>query len=517
MIKRLSLFLSLFLPVCVLADTVPALVIGEDTKVALQDIVSVKLDASNLYVLKNDGSSLSQPLATLTFGTTEYGMGIRERLSVSGASDFVVYDLDGRLMKRGVAHNTREVLTGLQAGTYIIRMGGQSFKVQTDGLVNNAQTDFGKGMSTPWTSLAPVAVSSDDDDEEVTEPAMQIELPGLDAMTTIAMLDSLMFTTDLSSLIVIRGGIFTSITLSAIEQISFPQSQSHVSLAYSGNSVEGVNPFYFDGVSIQLDGAGVTVNSTYLADEVEFELSGASSNGYFKFYGDKKFKVTLKGITLCNPNGPVINSQSGKKGSIKSQNGYVNTLSDGSEYTTSVEDQKGCIFSEGQLIFNGKGTLNIISNYKHAIVSDDYVSFENGSVNVLSSVGDAVHAKDSILVQSGNISLTCSGDGLDCDGPITIREGENGIPALSINSDGDGAKGIKTAMDFLMTNGNVDITLTGNKKVADGKTTNVIGVKADGNITITGGTLTIVNTCPGGKYLSADGTITIGAAAKVIY
>ena len=42
-------------------------------------------------------------------------------------------------------------------------------------------------------------------------------------------------------------------------------------------------------------------------------------------------------------------------------------------------------------------------------------------------------------------------------------------------------------------------------------------VKADGNITITGGTLTIVNTCPGGKYLSADGTITIGAAAKVIY
>ena len=57
----------------------------------------------------------------------------------------------------------------------------------------------------------------------------------------------------------------------------------------------------------------------------------------------------------------------------------------------------------------------------------------------------------------------------------------------------------------------------GKKEVADGKTTNVIGVKADGNITITGGTLTIVNTCPGGKYLSADGNITIGPAAKVIY
>ena len=516
MIKRLSLLLSLFAPLCVLAETVPALVIGGDTKVALQEIVSVKLDASNLYVLKTDGSTLTQPLATLTFGTTETGAGIRERLSESGQSTYIVYDLNGRMVKQGNAQHTQEVLSGLEAGTYIIRMGNQSFKVQTNGTVCNSWT-YTPAVSTPFESLANVAASSDDDDEYVPEPAMQIELPGLDAMTTIAKLDSLMFTTDLSSINVIRGGIFTSITLSAIEQISFPMSLECVTLAYSGNSVEGVNPFFFDGVAISLDGAGVTVNSSYVNDEVEFELSGASSNGYFKYYGDKKFKTTLKGLTLSNPNGPVINSQSGKKGTIKSQNGYTNTLSDGSNYATSAEDQKGCIFSEGQLIFSGKGTLNILSNYKHAIASDDYVSFENGTVNVLSSVGDAVHAKDSILVQSGTIGLTCSGDGLDCDGPITIREGENGIPVLSISSDGDGAKGIKTAMDFLMTNGNVDITLTGKKEVADGKTTNVIGVKADGNITITGGTLTIVNTCPGGKYLSADGNITIGPAAKVIY
>lgn len=516
MIKRLSLLLSLLAPLCVLAETVPALVIGGDTKVALQDIISVKLDASNLYVLKTDGSTLTQPLATLTFGTTETGSGIRERISESGNSAYIVYDINGRMVKQGNAQQTKDMLSGLEAGTYIVRMGDQSFKVQTDGTVSNSLS-YTSAVSTPFMELANVTASSDDDDEYVPEPAMQIDLPGLEAMTTIAKLDSLTFSADLSSLNVIRNSVATTLALSDIEQISFPMSLECVTLAYSDNSVEGVNPYYFDGVAISLNGAGVTVNSSYIDDEVEFELSGASSNGYFKYYGDKKFKTTLKGLTLSNPNGPVINSQSGKKGTIKSQNGYTNTLSDGSDYAVSTEDQKGCIFSEGQLIFSGKGTLNVLSNYKHAIVSDDYVSFENGSVNVLSSVGDAVHAKDSILVLSGNISLTCSGDGLDCDGPITIREGENGIPVLSINSDGDGAKGIKTAMDFLMTNGNVDITLTGNKKVADGKTTNVIGVKADGNITITGGTLTIVNTCPGGKYLSADGTITISPNAKVIY
>ena len=103
MIKRLSLLLSLFAPLCVLAETVPALVIGGDTKVALQEIVSVKLDASNLYVLKTDGSTLTQPLATLTFGTTETGAGIRERLSESGQSDYIVYDLNGRMVKQGNA------------------------------------------------------------------------------------------------------------------------------------------------------------------------------------------------------------------------------------------------------------------------------------------------------------------------------------------------------------------------------------------------------------------------------
>ena len=55
MIKRLSLFLSLFLPVCLLAETVPALVIGGETKVPPSDIVSVKVDADSLYVLKADG------------------------------------------------------------------------------------------------------------------------------------------------------------------------------------------------------------------------------------------------------------------------------------------------------------------------------------------------------------------------------------------------------------------------------------------------------------------------------
>lgn len=515
MFKRISLFFGLMSAVCAQAETVPALVIGSDTKVALEDIVSVKLDASNVYVLKTDGSTVSQSLATLTFGTVDNTEGIREVLSAAGSGSYIVYDLNGRIVKQGNAQNTQNVLSGLDAGTYIVSMGNQSFKVQTNGSVSNARF-LNTEVNDSWQTAAPVA-SVTSVSAVAADVAMKIGLSGIDPMATVATIDSLTFSSDLSTLNVIRSGVTKTFAISDIDQISFPQTQLTVSIQYASSSVEGVNPFYFDGVAITNDGAGVTVNSTYTTDEVEFELSGASSNGYFKYYGEKKFKVTMLGLTLTNPNGPVINSQSGKKGTIKSQNGYTNTLSDGSTYATSDEDQKGCIFSEGQLIFAGKGTLNVLANYKHAIVSDDYVSFENGTVNVLSAVGDAVHAKDSVLVQSGTIDLTCSSDGIDCDGPITIREGENGAPNLTIASDGDGAKGIKTAMDFLMTTGTVVINLTGNNLTTGTDTSKVIGVKADGNITITGGSLTINNSASGGKGLSADGSINISDAATVNY
>ncbi len=514
MIKRLSLVLGLMSAVCMQAETIPVLVIGGGTKVALQDIVSVKLDASNVYVLKNDGTTVSEALSTLTFGTAESSSGIREMLSDANSGQYQVYDLNGRMLKQGNAQNTQDILSGLEAGTYIIRMGNQSLKVQTDGSVSNSQI-INSGVSEAWTTS--VSASGISYISAATANAMKVEVSGIDPMTTIAAIDSLTFSSDLSTLNVIRSGSTKSFVLSDISQISFTASQSTVTVEYSSSSVEGINPFYFDGVTITNDGAGLTVNSTYTTDEVEFELSGASSNGYFKYYGEKKFKATLKGLTLTNPNGPVINSQTGKKGTIKSQSGYTNTLADGSSYATSDEDQKGCIFSEGQLIFSGKGTLNILANYKHAIASDDYVSFENGTVNVFCAPGDAVHTNDSILVQSGTIGLTCSGDGLDSDGPIKITEGENGAPSLTISSDGDGAKGIKTAMDFLMSAGTVVINLTGSNVTTSQGTTKVIGVKADGNITITGGSLTINNSASGGKGLSADGTITVSDSAQVSY
>lgn len=515
MFKKIFSVISLMAAISLYAETTPALVIGEGTKVALADIVSVKFDSEHLFINKVDGTQVEEPLQCLTFGEREYEVDLSEILNAEGDGRYLIYDRLGRLKKKGQATDTNSILEGLTPGTYIIQMNGKSMKVQLGTTADNGKVYFPQ-MSFQQT----VVTGSSEEEPEVPttgETAIQLGCPGIDPMLALSRVDSLSFSEDLDQLFFAYDGECVTFPIDELSYIDFPELQSSVTIQYADNDVEGANPFHFAGVNITNEGAGVVVtNYTYLDDEVEYILSGVSENGYFRIYSDMKWQATLHDLVLTNPNGSVINSQTGKKGTIKSPKGYENYLSDGAEYVEiGDEAQKGCLFSEGQLIFKGQGTLNIAANYKHAICSDDYVSFENGVVNVLSAAGDAVHAKDSVLVQSGIITLNASSDGIDCDGPITIREGENGIPVLSIRSEGDGAKGIKTGADFLMTTGVVDITLTGEVKVQDDDKSNVTGIKALGNITITGGELTIVNTAENGKGLSAEGETIIDEAATV--
>lgn len=493
-----------------LAEEVPALVIGGGTKVALHEVTSVTFDARQLHVHKTDGTTLTESLQALTFGTTDTSAGIAEVLASDVSGRYAIYTLDGRLVRQGVARSQQECLVGLEAGTYVVRIGDKRFKVQTAGLVPVADP-----CSAAEASFVPVATRAS---AAVAAPtAMQIGVPGVDPQLALSRVESIAFSSDLTFLYVNEtAGTGNAFMRSSVASISFPELAETVSIQYAGQEVDGVNPFYFDGVMIRTDGAGVSVSNLSYFEEVEYLLSGASTDGYFRINSDYKWKATMMGLNLTNPVGPVINSQTGKKGTLKSPNGYVNTLCDGVTYATATEDQKAAIFSEGQLIFSGKGTLNVTSLNRHAICSDDYVSFDNGTVNVLGAVGDAVHAKDSVIVQSGTVTLSPSSDGIDCDGPVTIRRGENGSPVLCITTVGDGAKGIKTGKHFLMTDGNVRIDQSGKSEVKDGDTSRVIGIKAAGNITISGGTLVINNTAEGGKGLSADGTINTNGADVTI-
>ncbi len=241
--------------------------------------------------------------------------------------------------------------------------------------------------------------------------------------------------------------------------------------------------------TVSIDGAGVTI--TNKGDEaVIYDLSGSSSDGYFKLYSTRKQQLLLNGLNLTNKKGAAINNQSHKRTYVVVKGS--NTLADGASYTATPEneDEKAAFFSEGQLVFSGDGSLAVHATGKAGITSDDYVRFmASPTVKVSSTAGHGVRGKESIIVSDGTIDVEVSGTG------------KKGFSSDTLVYFGGGVTTIKT---------------TGSAGEVDGELTGVAGIKADLRFEMVDGVLDITSTGTGAKGISGDnvayfkgGTVTV--------
>lgn len=263
-----------------------------------------------------------------------------------------------------------------------------------------------------------------------------------------------------------------------------------ITITYSDGSASVAGSV--EGVTVTADGADVTVNSE--SKKVEYILKGSSSDGSFKVYSEKKFKLTLDGVTLTNPTGAAINIQSGKRVFVCLADGTTNTLTDGTSYTTvDGEDMKACLFSEGQLLFSGSGTLNVTGQYKHGICSDDYILIRPGvQINVTASKSNGLKANDAVVINGGVLNVSVSGTaakGISCDGYMQVNGGRTTVITSGGGEYEDGdvsaCSGVKCDSTFLMTGGQLLLKSTG----AGGK-----GLSTDQALTISGGDLKVITT-----------------------
>ena len=289
-----------------------------------------------------------------------------------------------------------------------------------------------------------------------------------------------------------------------------------ISITFDGGQavVSGSVP----GVGVQSNGAHVVV--TNISGPVKFIVSGTTTDGSLKFYGDKRFQLLLNGVDITNPHGAAINSQSGKSMYVVLAEGTVNRLKDGPTYTmVDEEDQKAALFSEGQIIFSGKGQLDVTAVGRAGIRSDDYIRLRPGvKIHVNSSALDGLRANDGIIIDGGVINIETTGagaKGVRSGGPMTVNggrlvaisDGDTRIETvdavldtatcaslycdtlLTVNAGiirlkatGDGGKGINAKRDVVINGGSVEAVASGTRKVKKPK-----GVKIDGNFAISGG------------------------------
>ncbi len=243
-----------------------------------------------------------------------------------------------------------------------------------------------------------------------------------------------------------------------------------------------------DSVSATVNGNDVTVTNTS-ARKVMYHVSGSTTDGYLKIYSGRKQGITLNDASIKNTRGAAINVQGLSSTPNKGKRVDVvlkgsSTLADGANYTLTppTEDEKAALFSEGQIVVSGEGSLAVTATGKAGITSDDWVCFASGSINVSSSAGHGVRGKDYILVKGGTVNVNVSAAGKKGFSSDSLVRFEGGATTLAIT-------------------GNTVVTTEDGVRDTSG----TAGVKADQLFEMIDGTLTITNSGIGGKGISCDG------------
>ena len=272
-----------------------------------------------------------------------------------------------------------------------------------------------------------------------------------------------------------------------------PTTSNHiVNIVYNGTNVTvtGDTKGY-----VTTNGADVTVNTGTDTDSLLLVLSGSTTNGSLLVYHESKFGIQLNGVSIHHANGPAINNQCSKSLYLHVADGTTNTLTDGTAYTEQEYDQKGALFSEGQMIFLGTGSLSVTGNCKHAIACDDYIIIdENVKLQATSSTGNGIKVNDGLWINNGTLDINVTADGargIRCDNVVEITGGTTTITTIGdcvYDDDADeysSAACIKCDLDFTMNGGTLTMTSSGD----GGK-----GINSSAKVLFSGGTLSAITT-----------------------
>lgn len=253
----------------------------------------------------------------------------------------------------------------------------------------------------------------------------------------------------------------------------------------------------YSGCEIDGTDVSITAAGTYV-------FSGDCDNGSITVKkGVTGVTIVLNGLTLTNDDSAAITLNKTAEASLIAAAGTTNTVAD----TEGSSDENAAVKvkSGAALAIGGTGALTVDGNAKNGI----------------KGAADAV-----ITVAEGKLNINAADDGLSCDDELNITGG-----TLSITAGGDA---VKASPD---TGENPDTTSLGNVTISGGTLTlnaTEDGIQADGDLTISGGTFHVKTngghttaltddsaSCKGfkaGKTLTVTGgTLTVDSADDALH
>lgn len=342
----------------------------------------------------------------------------------------------------------------------------------------------------------------------------------------------------------IMGKTFDPGTISKMWTDDNSLKDNNINVVYNGTEalvyVAGNIAQYVD---VTVSGAHVSIAQSADVDdnvgEITYNLSGTSEDGEFAMSGSYKATVSLAGLTLTNASGAPINITNGKRIKVSAKKNTINTLVD-----CANGKQKGCLYVKGHLELQGNGVLNVTGNTAHGIKSGDYTEIKNLTLNINAAVKDGISCNQYFLMKSGALTIKGVGDdGIQCDidndegTPIAATDAAEGGHededtgniylqggTINVTVTADAAKGINSEGDMIISEPDTETPLTVLVTTSGGglwdstklKTKASACLGADGNMTISGGTLTLTSTGAGGKGINVDGAFTLNGGTTTI-
>jgi len=291
---------------------------------------------------------------------------------------------------------------------------------------------------------------------------------------------------------VCHNGSYTETTLTngleinpaEVDSITFdvPQFGSPiVTITYEDNKASVSIPAFAPYITATVNGADVVINNAQTeGHEAIYSVSGKSDNGSLTINGQYKLTIQLDGLSLTSQKGAPIDIECGKRCAIILKEGTTNALEDAQSSTV-----KAALYSKGHIEFEGNGTLNVTGNANHAITSKEYFKMKStaGTINILKSANDALHIGQYFQMSGGTININedTTGDGIQVELTRDETDEYNG--------------------QIFLKGGIINATIAHEDCKA---------VKADGDITVSGGTYTLNANGNGSRGIQTAGNMVIG-------
>ena len=263
--------------------------------------------------------------------------------------------------------------------------------------------------------------------------------------------------------------------------------------AGSEDPVAEATKIHLKNTAIEVEGENATVEGTKvtITHSGEFYIDGTLDDGQIEVNipdeaaDPETVKIFLNGANITGKSAPAILVTNAENTSINIVDGTTNSISDGDTAyagdflkTAVIEAKDDITFKGGD---KGDGVLEITANTQDAVFSNNDIKFNGGTINIttLNSTDgtDGVKAKETITVKDGTLNIDSEGDGIKSSkdavefsgGTTNIKAAKDAVQAeTSISVSGGtliagGDRGLTAVTAINITGGTVIATATDNQ------------------------------------------------------